>query len=142
MSSQPERATPASPATGTGPRPRGGSLLSDIFPDIRQALRQYRRSPGFTAVAVLTIALGVGANAAMFSIVNAILLRPLPYPAAHQLALLYQASPRNEELMGRISSQDFEDWQERTRTLQSLVAYAPVPTILTGHGDAVEVEMT
>jgi predicted permease len=144
MSRQPDRGTPAqtpSPAPADEPA-RNGSLFGDVIPDIRHALRQYRRTPGFTAVAVLTIALGVGANAAMFSIVNGILLRPLPYPAAHELALLHSASPRQEELMGRVSFQDFEDWQARTRTLASLAAYAPVPTILTERGDAAEVELT
>jgi predicted permease len=121
---------------------RGVALLDEWTGDIRYALRALRRNPGFTAVALLTLALGIGANAAMFSIVNGILLRPLPYANAHELVLLYQSSPRSGELHGRVSYEDMEDWRVRTRSLASIAGFAPVPTILTGHGDPVEVEMT
>lgn len=111
---------------------RGLALLEEWTGDIRYALRALRRNPGFTAVALLTLALGIGANAAMFSIVNGILLRPLPYPNAHELVLLYQSSPKNGELLGRLSYEDLEDWRARTRSLASIAAFAPVSTILTG----------
>lgn len=120
----------------------GTSLLDEWRGDIRFALRALRRNPGFTTVALLTIALGIGANAAMFSIVNGILLRPLPYPSPDELVLVYQSSPRTGEMLGRVSAQDVEDWQTRTRSLSAIAAYAPVPTILTGHGDPLEIEMT
>ena len=121
---------------------RGVMLLEEWAGDVRYALRALRRNPGFTAVALLTLALGIGANAAMFSIVNGILLRPLPYADPHELVLLYQSNPRSGELQGRISYQDLEDWQARARSLASLAGYASVPTILTGHGDPLEVEMS
>ncbi|CAN5874278.1 ABC transporter permease [soil metagenome] len=121
---------------------RGLVLLEESAADIRYALRALRRNPGFTAVALLTLALGIGANAAMFSIVHGVLLRPLPYANAHELVLLYQSSPKSGELLGRVSYEDLEDWRARARSLSSIAGYAPVPTILTDHGDAVEVEMT
>jgi predicted permease len=121
---------------------RGLALMEEWTGDIRYALRALRRNPGFTAVALLTLALGLGANSAMFSVVNGILLRPLPHANPDELVLLYQSSPRTGELLGRISYEDMLDWSARTRSLSSIAAYAAVPTILTGHGDPVEVEMS
>jgi predicted permease len=120
----------------------GRARLGGVSGDIRYALRGLRRSPGFTAVALLTLALGIGANAGMFSIVNGVLLRPLPYPAPDELVLLYQASERSGERFGRVSFEDLEDWRERTRSLSSVAGFASASTILTGRGDPLEVEMT
>ncbi|MBR9990331.1 MAG: ABC transporter permease, partial [Gemmatimonadetes bacterium] len=83
-----------------------------------------------------------GANAAMFGIVNGILLRPLPHADPHELVLLYQSSPRTGELLGSVSYEDMQDWRTRTRSLSTIAAFAPVPTILSGSGDPVEVELT
>ena len=121
---------------------RGAATLDELSGDVRYALRALRRNPGFTAVALVTLALGIGANAAMFSIVNGILLRPLPYPEPDELVLLYQSSVKQEEPLGRVSFEDVEDWRARTRTLEAIAAFAPVPSILHGRGDPVEVEMT
>ena len=125
-----------------GREARGLGLLDAWSGDIRYALRALRRNPGFTVVALLTVALGIGANTAMFSVVNGILLRPLPYTDADELVLLYQSSPKSGELLGRISYQDLEDWREQTRTIATMAGFAPVPTILSGYGDPVEVELS
>jgi hypothetical protein len=121
---------------------RGTALLDEVRGDIRYALRALRRNPAFTVVALLTLALGIGANAAVFSIVNGVLLRPLPYPAPDELALLHQAHARSGEQLGRVSFQDFEDWRARASTLSDIAAFAPVPSILMERGEPLELEMT
>lgn len=121
---------------------RGTAALHDLRGDVRYALRALRRNPGFTVVALLTLALGVGANAAVFSVVNGVLLRPLPYPAPEQLVLLYQSNARSGEQHGRISEQDLRDWAERTRTLDDVAGYVSVPTVLMGRGEPLELELS
>lgn len=121
---------------------RGVAFIEQTIADVRYAGRALRRNPGFTAVALLTLALGIGANSAMFSVVNGVLLRPLPYPEAHELVLLHSSSPRTGELFGRVSLEDLEDWRSRTRTLESAAGFVASPTILTGLGEPTEVERT
>jgi putative ABC transport system permease protein len=85
--------------------------------DIRYALRQLRKSPGFTLVAVLTLALGIGANTAIFSVVNAVLLRPLPYPEPERLIYL------NEVINGTdtsIALPDYLDWRRDSASFKHL----------------------
>jgi putative ABC transport system permease protein len=79
--------------------------------DLKFAFRQLLKNPGFTAVAVLTLALGIGANTAIFSVVNAVLLRPLPYPDSERLVWLAERGP--EWNGGSISWPNFADWREQ-----------------------------
>jgi predicted permease len=103
--------------------------------DVRYALRSLRRSPGFAAVALLTLALGIGANAAMFTIVNGVLLRPLPYPDADSLVRVYHANPRQGVREASTSLPDVTDWRAQTPAFSSMAGFFRLPTILTGHGD-------
>src|SRR5258705_11566261 len=85
--------------------------------DLRFALRQLRKNPGFTAVAVLTLALGIGANTAIFSIVNAVLLRPFPYQAPEQLVIVGEFVPG-----GSVSYPNFVDWRDDRNVFESTSA--------------------
>ncbi|MBA3830551.1 MAG: ABC transporter permease [Chthoniobacterales bacterium] len=86
--------------------------------NLRLALRQLRKSPGFTFVAVLTLALGIGANTAIFSVINAVLLRPLPYPEANRIVTLSEATPQQPEIS--VSWPNYLDWKTESTVFQSL----------------------
>lgn len=88
--------------------------------DLRSALRQIRRRPGFTLTAILTLALGIGANAAIFSVVDAVLLRPLPYANSGQLVRLWSAYPTRSQNRGTVSLPDLEDWSQQSRSVESM----------------------
>ena len=88
--------------------------------DLRFALRQLRKSPGFTLVAVLTLALGIGANTAIFSIVNAVLLRPLPYPDADRITVLNESSGPGQDYS--VALPDYLDWRNDNTVFEHLAA--------------------
>src|ERR1051326_8102905 len=90
--------------------------------DLRFALRQLRKHPGFTTVAVLTLALGIGANTSMFSVLNLVMFRPLPYPEADRLVRIYRTSPYSEE--GWNSPGDFLDYREQNRVFEHLAGFS------------------
>ncbi len=103
---------------------RGLTVFDNLSRDVRFALRTLRRSPGFFAVAVLCLSLGIGANAALFSVVNAVLLRPLPYAAPERLARLYETQPgRGPSWTGSVSWPNFADWREQARSFDRLFAF-------------------
>lgn len=111
--------------------------------DVRYGLRSLRRSPTFAAVAILALGLGVGATTAMFSVVNAVLLRPLPYRGGDRLVRLIENVPAHESVTGRpertasMATDEFVDWRNRTRTLSHMGMYVGVSMTLTEHGTAV-----
>src|SRR4051812_31032370 len=87
---------------------------------MRFALRQLLKNPGFTAVAVLTLALGIGANTAIFSVVNGVLLKPLPYPKPERLVTLWERSPERGVDQERISGPNFMDWREQSSSFEQM----------------------
>src|SRR5882757_1657378 len=90
--------------------------------DLKYAIRQLLKNPGFTAVAVLTLALGIGANTAMFSFVNAILLRPLPYHDPGRLVMLFEKHVTNGFSKVLIGAPLLEAWRKQTTVFESLGA--------------------
>jgi putative ABC transport system permease protein len=96
------------------------------FPqDIRYALRLLRKNPGFAAVAVLTLAIGIGANTAIFSITDAVLLRPLPYPDANRLIRIWQSEPQMGEGHLGAAPPEFAAYRDHTRAYSNLAGYQP-----------------
>src|SRR2546430_17485327 len=95
--------------------------MDQLLQDVRVAARSLIRTPGFTAVALVTLALGLGANIAVFSVVNGVLLRPLPYAAPDRLVRLYQANPKQGLRQSRFSLADFEDWRGGEAPFYSMV---------------------
>src|SRR5215472_11267553 len=95
--------------------------MRTVLHDLRFALRQLRASPGFAVLAVLTLAFGIGANTAMFTVVQSVLLRPLPYPNPDRPVLI--GSP-NQGAVGHTSWLNYRDIRDQTRTLESVGAYA------------------
>src|SRR5438445_10817727 len=85
---------------------------------LQLALRQLIKNPAFSAVAIITLALGIGANTAIFSIVNAVLLRPLPYPDADQIMVLNESSGPGQDFS--VALPDYFDWQKETKTFEHL----------------------
>ena len=94
-------------------------------------MRAFRRSPGFTALAVLTIAIGVGANAAIFSVVNAALLRPLPYPRDDELVLVSSTVRSTKQILGDASPANFLDWRARNQSFTGMAALRPASFVWT-----------
>jgi len=106
--------------------------MTDLMQNVRYALRQFRKSPGFTAVAVITLTLGIGANTAIFSIVNAVLIRPLPYPNANQLIMVWERQAGSAETQNVTSPATFLNWKERNKVFQQLAACFTGSAVLTG----------
>jgi putative ABC transport system permease protein len=127
-----------SPVIGEGGR---RDFFSNPWQDIRYSLRQFRRSPAFTAVAVITLALGIGANAAIFSVVNAALLRPLPFPDSKQLVRLWD-SYGSRGIAAPVSYPNFADWRAWNHSFSSMAAYTAGDSVLTGRGEPVHLEGT
>src|SRR5919107_1065625 len=111
--------------------------LAEFPRDLRYAARTLRRSPAFTMAAAATLALAIGANTAMFSVLNAVLLRPLPYRAPERLAMVWADDPTQQLREGRSALWDVEQWRRQSRSFAALATVDAVSTTLTG-ADGVE----
>jgi putative ABC transport system permease protein len=114
--------------------------METLWQDLRYGVRTFLRQPGFTVTAILALALGIGANTAVFSVVYAVLLKPLPYPKPDALVFIqdtYPAVPSASVSFGKLKA-----LEERTRTLSALGGMSPVGLTLTGSGEPEEVAAT
>ncbi len=116
------------------------SFFDNLRQDLAYGLRGLFHHPGFTAVVVLTLALGIGANTAIFSVVHGVLMRPLPYRAPERLVILNQAAPKIGEESFGFSVPDFTDFRERTRAFSALSEYHSMWFILLGRPDPERVQ--
>lgn len=115
----------------------GWGSFERLIQDLRFGARMLAKSPGFAAVAILTMTLGIGANTALFSIVNGILLNPLPYPDPEQLVTLAESKPNFDS--GSISFPNFRDWRKDNRTFSMMGMSRSYSYSLTGRGEAEQV---
>ena len=104
--------------------------------EIRFAFRQLKKSPGFTAIAIITLALGIGANTAIFSVVNAVLLRPLPYKTPDQLLMIWEASAKDDIDKEPLSFPNFTDYRQQAQSFDGVGAFTNASPILSaGDGE-------
>src|ERR1700733_9123460 len=104
-----------------------------LFQDLRYGFRQLIQNPGFAIIAILTLALGIGANTALFTVVNGILIDPLPFPQPNQLVALANRTANFQE--ASVSFPNLEDWQKDNRVFTGLAGYRPNDYVVTGTGE-------
>lgn len=111
--------------------------METLIQDIRYGVRSLLKHPGFTAVAIITLAVGIGANSAMFTTVNAVLLRPLPYPESQRIVVLQGVNPSKGITDSNLSLPDFVDWQQQDHSFEQLAGFTSGGLLLT-NGDETE----
>jgi putative ABC transport system permease protein len=117
---------------------RGGGFLETSMQDVWYGARVLARNKGFTAVAVLTLALGIGANTAIYSVVNELLLSPLPYADPERIVLLWEVSPEGRH-QNTVSTANYRSWQEQSRSFEGMAAFVDQRLNLTGTGEPEEI---
>src|SRR6266478_882171 len=101
-----------------------------MIADLRYAFRMMAKSPAFAAVAIITLALGIGANTAIFSVVNAVLLRPLGYDKPERLVWIWGTNPRDETQQEVASFPDFNDWRQQAQSFSQMAGFTTSAPIL------------
>ena len=115
--------------------------METLWQDLRQGARSLIKQPTFTIVAVITLALGVGANTAIFSVVHAVLLQSLPYPDADRLVMVWETRRSNPSGQNVINMGNFFDWKEQNRVFEDMAAFGDTSVNLTGGGEPEEIPM-
>jgi predicted permease len=113
--------------------------MGTMWQDLKYGWRMLRRSPGFAAVAILTLGIGIGANAAIFSVINTLLLRPLPFPDAQRIVFLWETDPNRSVTRGIATPAEFLDWTDQNRSFEALSAWRTWFYNLTGNGEPEQV---
>src|SRR5262245_36693480 len=116
--------------------------MQTLLQDLRYGARMLLKAPNYTLIAIISLALGIGANTAIFSVVNAVLLRPLPFRDAERLVAVGQNSPRNRAALNSFSHRNFVDWREQNKVFEDFAAYRAGVFTLTGQGEAVRLRGT
>src|SRR3954471_705681 len=133
-----ERRVPQNPIPMGSERKR--NMFADISQDVRYGLRMLLKNPGFTAIAVLALALGIGANSAIFSVVNTLLLRPLPYKNPDQLVVIWENATHLGFPKNTPSPANFLDWQKQATVFAGMAAFGERSFNLTGVGEPERLE--
>ena len=132
-----ERQVPQEPfVLGTNRRTK---MIADLWQDLRYGARMLLKQPGFTLIATLTLALGVGANTAIFSVVNTVLLRPLPFQEAERLMMLGRVDGHKDGSLSSVSYPNFVDWRAQSGSFERLAAFRSRSFTLTGAGEPLRV---
>src|SRR5207249_1699918 len=126
---------PGAEARSTDRRER--ELMGNWFGDFRYAFRSLVRQPTFTAVAIFTLVLGIGANTAIFSVIKAVLLNPLPYQDPSQLVVVWEQNPTGSPDL--VAPLTYVDWREQSRTIQSMVAFRQLRYAFAGNAEPLDV---
>src|ERR1041384_2818624 len=113
---------------------KGGGLFETLIQDVRYGARMLAKHKAFTSIAVITLALGIGANTAIFSVVNELLLRPLPYRDADRVVMLWEVTPEGRH-QNSTSRGNFRRWREQTTSYQQIAAFTAFRFNLTGAGE-------
>src|SRR5437763_71668 len=111
------------------------NLLGDLSQDLRYGMRMLLKNPGFTTVAIIALALGIGANSAIFSVVNTVLLRPLPYKNPERLVMVWEDNSKQGFPRDTPSPANFMDWRDQNHVFESMAALVEISFNLTGAGD-------
>ena len=106
--------------------------METLLQDIRYGARALLRHPGFTAIAVIALALGIGANTAIFSVVNSMLLRPLPFAEPDRLLQVWETNVKRGRMQMSVSYPNFADWRDRNTVFEQVIAYSDWSFNLTG----------
>ena len=117
-------------------------MLETFLQDLRYGARMLRKNPGFTAIAVLTLALGIGATTAIFSVVNTLLLSPLPFADSNRIVLIQESNPKLDSGDMGVSAPDVADFRRLNHVFEDVGAYSTTPADMSGRGEPSRVIVT
>jgi putative ABC transport system permease protein len=114
--------------------------METFWQDIRYGIRMLLKAPSFSIVATIALALGIGANTAIFSVVNAVLLRPLPFPNSEQLMMVWETDATRGQVRGTASYPDFADWRDQNHVFEHMASFHNSDFIVTGRGESARLQ--